>query len=97
MDVNPAAVDQAEPDDARLIERYVEPNGDRYPAGRADARLRDHGVSVWALVRHLRAVGGDIDQLAEDYALPREAIEAALAYYRRNKDAIDARLLLNTT
>jgi len=34
--------------------------------------------------------------LARDYALPREAVEAALAYYRRNKEYIDARLLLNS-
>ena len=52
---------------------------------------------MWALVGHLRAVCDDVDRVAADYELPREAVEAALAYYRRNKDLIDARLLLNTT
>ena len=80
----------------QLIKRYIDPNWDRYPGGRADARLSDTGVPVWALVGHLRAVGNAIDRVATDYELPREAVEAALAYYRRHKDLIDARLLLNT-
>jgi len=28
--------------------------------------------------------------------LPRSAVEAALAFYRQNKDYIDARILLNS-
>src|SRR5206468_2975115 len=36
--------------DQQLIERYIDPGGARYPGGRADARLKDYGVSVWALV-----------------------------------------------
>lgn len=81
--------------DDRLIKRYVDLDTDRYAAGRADARLRDSGVSVWAIVGHLRAIGDDIDQAARDYHLPRQAIEAALAYYRQNRELIDARLLMN--
>ena len=88
--------DHTTPDDEQLIERHIDPNWDRYPGGRADARLREFGVPVWALVGHLRAVGNDVDQVAADYVLPREAVDAALAYYRRHKDLIDARLLLNS-
>ena len=80
----------------QLIRRYVDPKWDRYPGGRAHARLRDFGVPVWALVGHLRAVGNDVDRVALDYELPREAVDAALAFYRRNKELIDARILLNT-
>ena len=80
----------------RLIERHIDPNWDRYPGGRADARLRESGVPVWALIGHLRAVENDVDRVATDYELPREAVQAALAYYRRHKALIDARLLLNT-
>ena len=80
----------------QLIERYIDLDTDRYPSGRADARLRDYGVSVWVLIGQWRAIGGDLDQLALDYELPREAVEAALAYYRCNKEYIDARLLLNS-
>lgn len=78
-----------------LIERYIDPEWDRYPSGRADARTRE-GVPVWALVAHLQATGNDLDQLARDYHLPRIVVDAAMAYYRRNQKYIDARILLNT-
>jgi uncharacterized protein (DUF433 family) len=90
------AKSKARLDEDRLIQEYIDPDWDRYPAGRADARLREYGVSVWTLIGHLRAIGGDVDQLAADYELPHEAVEAALAYYRQNKDYVDARLLLNS-
>lgn len=83
-------------DEQKLIERYIDLDTDRYPSGRADARLQRYGVPVWALIGQLRALGGNVDQLARDYELPREAVEAALAYYCRNKEYIDARLLLNS-
>jgi uncharacterized protein (DUF433 family) len=78
-----------------LIERHVDLETDRYPSGRADARLRDSGVSVWAIVTFLRIYGHDVDKVAEHFELSREEVEAALAYYRRNKPYIDARITLN--
>ncbi len=76
-----------------LIARWIDRGSlDR---GRAEARLTDYGVSVWALVGALPMAGGDIDRLAEAYGLPRQAVEGALAYYRQHKALIDARLLLN--
>lgn len=83
-------------DERELIERYIDLDTDRYPGGRADARLREYGVPVWALIGQWRALDGDLEQLASDYELPREAVEAALAYYRCNQEYIDARLLLNS-
>jgi uncharacterized protein (DUF433 family) len=82
--------------DQDLIDRYIDLEWDRYPGGRADARLKDYGVPVWALVAQLRAIGGDLDQLARDYELPRDAVDGAMAYYRQNKKYIDARILLNS-
>ena len=82
-------------DDHDLIERYIDLDWGRYAHGRADARLKDYGVPVWALIGQLRAIGGDVDQLARDYGLPREAVDAALAFYGRNKKYVEARLLLN--
>ncbi|MBI3971845.1 MAG: hypothetical protein HY332_11200 [Chloroflexi bacterium] len=77
-----------------LITQYVDP--DPHGRGPAEARLRDYGTSVWALVAYyLDAVDHDLDRVARDYDVPREAVEAALAYYRRNQALIDARLLLN--
>jgi uncharacterized protein (DUF433 family) len=77
-----------------LIAQYIDPN----PHGRgpAEARLSQHGTSIWALVAYWRACSGDVQAVAHDYHLPVEAVEAALAYYQRHRDLIDARLLLNT-
>lgn len=63
--------------------------------GVEDARLVKFGVPVWALVGHWEAVGRDIDRVAHDYDVPREAVEAALAYYDRHQPAIDARIAAN--
>jgi len=77
--------------DDELVTRYIDPNPDRP----SDAWLIGYGVSVWALIQYLRAAEGDCDRVTADYDLPREAFEAALAYYRRNKALIDARIALN--
>lgn len=81
-------------DTATLIERYIEPNP--HKPGEAEARIRDYGVSVWALVEYWYGVDFDKAQVAREYALPPEAVAAALAYYKAHKALIDARLLLNT-
>jgi uncharacterized protein (DUF433 family) len=79
--------------DEELIARYIEQ--DPHKSGRDEARLVDHFVHVWALVGHYHAVDCDVDRVAADYHLPREAVEAALAYYRRHKAIIDNRLEAN--
>ena len=76
-----------------LIEHYIETDPSR--PGPGGARLKEYGVPVWALVGHMNAVHGEVAQVAEDYDLPREAVEAALAYYHRHQAAIDAKLLAN--
>ena len=73
--------------------RWIEQDPDKRPI--ADARLKDSVVAVWAIVAHFRAVGGDVDQVAADYKLPREAVEAALAYFARHKRRIEARVAMN--
>ena len=72
------------------VDQYIEDDPDHPGASRA--RLHRFGVSVWALVAYYQAANGDIDRVAADYALPREAVEAALAYYGRHRNAIDARI-----
>jgi uncharacterized protein (DUF433 family) len=81
-------------DEQQLIDKYVDLNYDRY-GGRADARLKRSGVSVWAIVTYLGIYDGDVDEVAGIYDLSQEEMDAALAYYRRNKKYIDARILLN--
>ena len=76
-------------DQQSLIERYVtlERVGDP-----ARAWLRGSGVPVWALVGLWRTVDEDAATVADEYQLPLEAVEAALAYYRQHKPEIDGRL-----
>ncbi len=84
---------QIESPDA-LIKRYIEPHPNK--PGLSNARLTtDHHVPVWALIGHLDVVDGDVDQVAHDYGIPHEAVDAALAYYERHKPSLDARLALN--
>ncbi len=78
-------------DEQRLIEQHIDTSW-----GRADARLKRAGVSVWSLVGYLHAFEGDFKRTQRAFELSAEELEAALAYYRRNKQYIDARLLLNS-
>ena len=81
-----------DPQDSALIERWVE----RHPSrGTHRAVLVGSGVPVYALVGYLDVVNGDLDQAAQAYGVPREAVEAALAYYRRNRFLIDAWIAMN--
>ena len=73
-----------------LINEYIEQDPIR--PGPASVRLRASGVSVWALVAYYQAAGNDLERVAADYQLPREAVEAALAYYRCHQASIDARI-----
>ena len=79
--------------DDDLIARHIEPS-DEHP-GPADVRLAGSGVPVWALAGQYVALDGDIAQISLDFDLPREAVEAAIAYYRRHRAVIDARLAAN--
>jgi uncharacterized protein (DUF433 family) len=83
------------PDESKAanVEKYIEPHP-RKP-GRADALIAGTGVPVWAIVAHWQLVG-DIQQVADDYLVSREAVEAALEYYRKNKPQIDVRIEENT-
>jgi hypothetical protein len=57
------------------IERYVAE--DPYRPGPAEARLVQYGPHVWAIVSYYQqAVKHDLDQVARDYGIPREAVEA---------------------
>jgi hypothetical protein len=77
-----------------LIRRYIAENPNR--PGPADARFSESGTALWAFIEYLNsAVAGDLEQAARDYELPREAAEAALAYYQQHQSLIDARIAVN--
>jgi uncharacterized protein (DUF433 family) len=79
--------------DQTLIERWIERN--RYKPGIEEAQVVRFEVPVYALIGYLEAAGGDADRVARDYDVPREAVDAAIAYYRRHTAAIDARITAN--
>jgi uncharacterized protein (DUF433 family) len=62
--------------------------------GRHNARMRDYGTHVWAIIAALQGTNWDIPRVASEYHMPEEAIRAAIRYYERNKEFIDAELLL---
>ncbi len=80
-------------DDDTLITEYLEINPDK--PGLDQARLKEYGVAVWAIVAYYQAVNGDSRQVAQDYELPPEQVDAALAYYRRHQTLLDARIAIN--
>ena len=79
--------------DQDLIARYIE--RDPYYPGEAEARVNPGWIHVWAIIGELEGLDGDVPAVAEGFRIPCEAVEAALAYYRRHKAAIDARLHAN--
>ena len=79
--------------DQQLMAQLIEPHPWKQDV--AEARLRDSKISVWAIVGYLQMVDGDAERTARDYRIPGEAVEAVLAYYRRHREAIDARLAAN--
>ena len=79
-----------DPREQGLIAHWIRPHPHR--SGAADVVVAESNVPVYALIGDLSVVAGDLDRVAADYEVPREAVEAALAYYRRHRDLIDARM-----
>jgi len=89
------AQDRREIRDAdELIAKWIEPDPIR--GGRADARLKQFGVQVWALAGYAPLGEADPIKLAIAYDIPVEAAEAALAYYERHSVIIEARIADNS-
>ena len=63
--------------------------------GREEYWLIEPGVPVWAIIGAYQAEGGDAEAVASTYHLSREQVDAALAYYDRNRSLIDNRLAQN--
>lgn len=78
---------------ASIVARLIDPRP--YGYGPDRAVLRERGVSVWAVIADLDATEGDRRQIAEDYELRDEDVTAALLYYQKVPDVIEARITLN--
>lgn len=87
------ATDIPEAGRAHLLDVYIE--GDPQELGPGEARTRDEGVPVWAIISYLEAAEGDIEQVARDYDLHPDAVRAAILYYRKHSQAISVRIVEN--
>lgn len=52
-------------------------------------------MAIWAFAGALEAADNDASQIAHDYELSSEQVEAAIAYYQRYKEIIDDRRVAN--
>ena len=78
--------------DEHLIgERIKEPA----QPGDHEARLRNTGIPVWALIDYLKAARNNLETVAAAHEVPVDDVRAAVAYYKRHRDSIDARLQAN--
>ncbi len=68
---------------------------DPHRPGPAFARLVEVGRPVWTIIAHLQGVDWDVARTAEAFAIPPEAVQAAIDFYHADPRPIDAWLLLN--
>jgi uncharacterized protein (DUF433 family) len=78
-----------------LIERHIEPHPDPVKEGYAWYRLKERGVPIYAIIGSMAPILDNAADVADAFAVSREAVDAALAYYRRHKAAIDSRRAAN--
>lgn len=80
-----------------FIAKYIEKDPQRPWSG--SERLIDYHTPLWALIGYYHhAANGDVAQVARDYEVPEEAVEAALAFYRSHgsvKSVIDGHIAAN--
>jgi|SRR5215217_167429 len=75
-----------------LIARYIEP--DEVFSTPDRAWVADSSFHVATIIRRLQERDGEIEEIAEHYELPADAVHAVLAFYERHKDLFDARIRL---
>ena len=81
----------APPDDEPDVTIALDP----HRPGPAFARLVEYGRPVWAIIAYLQGYDWDVAKVAEMFAIPEEAVRAAIAHYEADPKYIDAWLLLN--
>lgn len=78
-----------------LIALHIEP----HPAkpGMVNYRLKEEegGYPVWAIIGDLAPGILSEEQVLREFRISREALDAALAFYARNKEVIDAKIIAN--
>jgi uncharacterized protein (DUF433 family) len=72
------------------VAKYIE----QHPRKRdpAEARLVPSGTPVWSLIGYLIGVDWDRERTARDYGIPREAVDAAISYFREHESDLTPRI-----
>lgn len=78
-----------------LIAHHIEPYPGDPSIGEYRLREEDNGYPVWSVIGSLAPDGSNAEQVARDFEISHEAIEAARAFYSRHKQAVDDRLAAN--
>jgi uncharacterized protein (DUF433 family) len=78
-----------------LIGKYIEPAPGDARIGEYRLREEAHGYPVWAVIGSLSPDGSNADEVARDFAIPLEAVEAVRAFYSRHRQTLDDRLAAN--
>ena len=79
-----------------LIARHIEPHPDPVKEGHAWYRLKERGVPIYAIIGSMTPTHDNADDVADAFGVSREAVDAAVAYYERYREAIDSRLVANS-
>jgi uncharacterized protein (DUF433 family) len=79
--------------DDELIAKYIERDPNK--PGKSNAVISGYWYHIWVIIGDYLSNGCNTTETATGFHLPLEAVEAALAYYRKHKDAIDMRLDAN--
>ncbi|HEV2109520.1 MAG TPA: hypothetical protein VGR16_14770 [Thermomicrobiales bacterium] len=74
------------------LDRMVEQDSHR--TGRHHARLVGSGTHVWVIIATLHRLDGNVEAVARAFDNPVEAVQAAIRYYQRHQQLIDAQILL---
>lgn len=87
--------ERTESETAALVWRHIEPHPDPVKEGYAWYRLKERGVPVYAIIGSMTPAFDNGADVADAFGVSREAVDAALIFYRQHTDAIDSRLAAN--
>ena len=74
------------------IALVIEP--DPFLPGTANARLKESGAPIWAIVSFAQTPDVTTSQLIDECELSRDILAATFAYYQNHQSTIDAKILL---
>ncbi len=70
-----------------MIGRHLEPNPNTGDPARW--RIKERGVPVWTLAAIAETDWSNVPKMAKEYGVSLGAIDAAHAYYRRDRTVVD--------